>query len=532
MKKRILGLALAAAMSVSMLPTAVAAVATEPSGEGWKWVADANGQSWGVTLENIEAAGAAPDVPHDIGGQIGENISWVLDTTGTLTISGAGEWESVYPMPWSNYKPAIKSVVFKDGVTHIGADLSDQVGAIMADSAPIFNCHNLTSVTIPDSVTRISDYAFYRCPIANVNIHKGIEKIGENAFGGFSNFESINVDADNAHYSSIDGVLFNKDQTVLYKYPAGKLGDSYTVPDGVKSITSEAFLYCTNLKHLTISESVERFNTFSWSFYGIGVFEMGQLESVKFLTPNVTFPQFSLYGVPLKDGKEATLTIYGYSGSTAEDFVKSGHYTISMNDEYDDMVTFIPIEGGNSLYNFIDVTDKSIYYDDIKYVVDNGLFNGTSETTFSPDAPMTRAMFVTVLGRYANADTANYVTPSFSDSIAGQWYTSYVEWAAANNVVNGYGDGLFGVNDHVTVEQACVILARFADYKDAANKPERTATHAYNLVSDWAADSVDWAVSNGIYKGNNSFNVIPVKAPASRALVAKMMHAFSLAYAG
>ena len=184
---------------------------------------------------------------------------------------------------------------------------------------------------------------------------------------------------------------------------------------------------------------------------------------------------------------------------------------------------------GKPMNKFTDIPLGAPYYDAITYVSDNKLFQGTSETTFSPDTAMTRSMFVTVLGRLDGADVSKYTAPTFADVLAGQWYTSFVEWAAANGVVNGLGNGLYGVNTNVTIEQACVMLARYAENKAATASSKTLADFADGTaVSAWAADAVKWAVENGVYEGQNG--KLNPQAPASRAAVAAMFYNYSNLY--
>ncbi len=174
-----------------------------------------------------------------------------------------------------------------------------------------------------------------------------------------------------------------------------------------------------------------------------------------------------------------------------------------------------------NLGSFTDVKNTDTFYGAVKFAVDNGLFNGTSETTFEPYTTMNRAMFVTVLGRLDKADVSKYTVPTFKDVIAGQWYTSYVEWAAANGIVNGMGDGTYGINGAVTVEQALTILYRYADGKTGTATGKTLSDYTDSAkVSDWAKDAVIWAVANGIYDG--AAGKLEPKTAASRALVAEM----------
>ena len=182
---------------------------------------------------------------------------------------------------------------------------------------------------------------------------------------------------------------------------------------------------------------------------------------------------------------------------------------------------------------FTDITPEDSFYKAVCYANEAKLFQGTSETTFSPDGVMTRAMFVTVLGRLAGVNTADYQDVTFTDVVAGSWYAPYVEWAAANGVVNGLGDGTFGINGDITVEQACTILGRYAEHKAAPNStkltldvyPDAFAAH------DWAKEGLTWAVDNGIYLGilGEKSELNPRDA-ATRALVAEMFYMYNAVY--
>ena len=181
---------------------------------------------------------------------------------------------------------------------------------------------------------------------------------------------------------------------------------------------------------------------------------------------------------------------------------------------------------GKVLNTFTDVEVNAPYFEAVNFVVTNGLFNGTSETTFSPDTVMNRAMFVTVLGRLDGADTSAYATPAFSDVKHGEWYTEYVGWASANGIVNGIGDGTYGISNPITVEQACTILYRYANGKTATSDSGKELADFADSddVSAWAQDAVAWAVANGVYDGISG-RLEPGRA-ASRALVASMFAAY------
>lgn len=197
---------------------------------------------------------------------------------------------------------------------------------------------------------------------------------------------------------------------------------------------------------------------------------------------------------------------------SAYDTTKSASVTITI---------YNPFADANG--RFSDVKTSAWYYDSVEYVYNEGLMLGTSETQFSPNMTVSRAMIVTILWRLEGSPvvTDDVAFPDLKD---GEWYTDAAKWAAANKLVLGYDNGNFGAEDDITHEQILALFNRYADYKNLKSESASNA-NVYYTYSDWAKDNVIWGAANGLFDRMNS-DAVSLANAANRAEIAAYLAQF------
>ncbi len=186
-------------------------------------------------------------------------------------------------------------------------------------------------------------------------------------------------------------------------------------------------------------------------------------------------------------------------------------------------------------YYYTDVSPTSWALSGIRYVVENGLFQGTSNSTFSPSMSMNRAMAVTVLYRmrYPNGAVLLGSPKSFNDVPVNSYYSDAVRWANQAGIVNGMTPTTFEPDRPLTREQLATLLYRYAEYTGKLGTVDQSAwclrtfpdcseTHNYAKVA------MGWAVDNGLIKGVgvNGSTILDPQGYATRAQVAVIIMRF------
>ncbi len=197
-------------------------------------------------------------------GECGYDATYAITNSGKLTISGEGGLydyvagqsgsNSVYgTSPWINNR-YISSITVGEGITSIGAynfALCDRALSVSLPSTirsietyAFSNCKSLENIDLPLGVRNIKDYVFAGCTgLTSVYIPSKVTNLGSGVFLECLGLEEINVDELNSYYSDVDGVLFDKEQTTLLKYPQARSGETYIIPDTVTSVLSVGSVY-------------------------------------------------------------------------------------------------------------------------------------------------------------------------------------------------------------------------------------------------------------------------------------------------
>jgi len=261
------------------------------------------------------------------------DLANVAISTNVTTISGSA----------FNYCFSLTSFAIPNSVTSIGAQAfggcSKLTGITIPDSVTSIgtrafaNCYGLTNLVIGTNVTTIGSSAFYSCSgLTNVAIPKSVTNMGDQVFYECNRLLSISVDGANPSYSSLDGVLFNKSQTILIQYPGGNAGTLYTMPDSVTNIGGYAFYWCSKLKSVTISTNVTCMGSYSFhscfgltnvtipsSVASIGAGAFSSCNSLLAITVEALNPVYSSVDGVLFDKSQTVLIQYpgGKAGSYA-----------------------------------------------------------------------------------------------------------------------------------------------------------------------------------------------------------------------
>ena len=198
---------------------------------------------------------------------------WTLENR-TLTVTGTGkmkDWQLGENITDKNkkYTPFIEKAIINEGITNIGngifsrcialKDVEIFANIITINWSAFSDCASLTNINIPNGVTQIENYAFSGCSkLRNIEIPQSVTNIEDDVFDDCKSLEKITVNEDNKNYTSDVGILFNKDKTILIKYPEGKQDiKEYEMPSSVIEIQEKAFEDCIHLESISMSNNIK-----------------------------------------------------------------------------------------------------------------------------------------------------------------------------------------------------------------------------------------------------------------------------------
>ena len=449
----------------------------------------------------------------------GANVKWSYNN-GTLTIRGTGKMADYTPIllvdaPWFAYLEQIRTVDIGSGVTTIGNNAFS-------------DCKNLTAVTIPDSVTAIGDGAFSGCEsLASVSIPGRVTAIGDSAFSNCSSLADITVASGNSAYSSVDGVLFNADQTILHTYPAGKSSKSYNVPASVTAIGDSAFWNCEHLTNMNIPNSVKAIGDFAfawcagltnitipngvtaiepWVFLrcssltgvsipnsvtSIGEFAFSYCESLANVTiPNsvTTIGEKAFHGCTSLTSVTIPSSVKSFGESAFQECsnltsvtIPNGVASIPMGlFSLCSSLTSITIPSsvtaiGSMAFNRCDSL-KNVYYGGSESQWKQIAISSTNKSLTNATIHYNSAMPTT---------PTEPTTPTFTDVPAGEWYADPVAWAVEKNITNGTSSATFSPSQNCTQAQILTFLYR-------ADRGEGAAT------AEDMGKAISWAREKGM----------------------------------
>ncbi len=203
-------------------------------------------------------------------------------------------------------------------------------------------------------------------------------------------------------------------------------------------------------------------------------------------------------------------------------------YPMPWFNQKDSTLTLFPLIDGE--YYIVETDEKFNDIDNhwalkyIKSALSHGIFNGIGEGRFDPNGKITRAMFVTILGRLHCIETADYGKKVFNDTEDNSWYTPYCDWAYRFGISMGDGHGNFNPQGEISREEMCVMLKRYIEFAGFGLKKKSSSMPFGDMkdAGDWAVDSIEFVQSMGLMSGNTSNHFMP-KGRTTRAEAATVL---------
>ena len=341
-----------------------------------------------------------------------------------------------------------------------------------------FNCYGLTEITIPGTVTFLDAGIFDSCTsLKRAYLEKSTAGVFVNGSAIFRNctaLEEIVVEEGHCALKSIDGILYNYDDQGLdlLSYPLGVTMTELVLPDDVIGINQ------FGLENARIGSIV-----FPWDFEYFSDFALSSCPELKTLTFKGNAPYFNETALFAND-----LTIRYPSGNATWTEEMMGNYSAFS-------ITWEPYTLENP---FSDVPSESFFEEPVVWAVKSGITNGLSDTAFGPEDTCNRAQVVTFLWRAAGKPEPTSMENPFTDVEAGSFYEKAVLWAVENGITNGTSETTFGPND--PCNRAAVVTFLYRTFHSPQVSGDGLPFDDVPADS-WYAAPIAWALQNEITNG-------------------------------
>lgn len=360
---------------------------------------------------------------------------------------------------------------------------SESLGGIAPGESKQFT----TAMTVPTSAFEYCGYAGLRIAV--------FDKDGKDLTGGYNTY-------------------LVQDKPINVKLNGGK---TITVKKGGKTALELNYddVQMYNYNGKSVSEDDKVF--YNVADTSIAEIRDGQLVGKKVGTTTVT-ASIQPYGTIVTADVNVTSSGGSHKGSSSSKPTSTPEPTTTPEP------TANPSASINAADRFTDIAPTDWFCEAVSIVLDKGIVSGTSDTTFEPDATLTRAMLATMLYRYAGEPTVNYAM-NYTDTEDG-WYTEAVRWASSIGVVKGFDDNTFRPDEPITREQAAAMLQRYAEFAKESNslwnETNILSYEDFDSISDWAIPSLQWAAGAGVMKGRTDSTINPIEN-ITRAEIAQML---------
>ena len=492
-------------------------------------------------------------------------------------VTSIGRWA------FSNCK-SLTSITIPDSVTFMGEGILEFCTSLESITLPfipggylgyMFGAYNmwesslylpesLSTLTLSDKCTAIeTNGTFYGCFwLTDINIGKNVAKIDNSVFFDCARLENITVDAKNQHYSSNDGVLFDKNIETIVYYPQAKPNSLYAIPDSVTAIGEYAFAYSYDLKEISIPNSVQSIGEGAFYYSGIesivipdGVqtiesatfFKCFYLTDVSIPDSVITikdsaFAESGITNIKIPDGvtsigeaaflwcnlesieipesvtsigedvfMNCPVTIYGYADSYAQRYADENNIPFEPMDEY---VGYWEITANESGVYSINPNKTLKNFNRYSIVVLDKNGNNVKYNSNKNGWPLLKGQTYVIMLDSQYTDTNNLIwklikksSTIFPDTSASGWYNDAVTYAVGAGIMSGYQNGKFGTSDSIKRQDFLVMLARLDgvnldNYKYKSSFPDVARNSYYEAAVNWGAE-------NGIVTGyqNGKFGV-------------------------